>query len=87
VDAEGNLVEGHLTIASFEWWTEQFDRQGSPAASSRTPVVRRHPAGRPGPVLEHLRSQSRWCARFPSEPRCPRSHPCPLGLDHPLLNG
>jgi SAM-dependent methyltransferase len=28
VDAEGNLVEGHLTIASFEWWTEQFERVG-----------------------------------------------------------
>ncbi len=28
VDAEGNLVEGHLTIASFEWWTQQFDRAG-----------------------------------------------------------
>jgi hypothetical protein len=24
VDAEGQLVEGHLCIASFEWWTEQF---------------------------------------------------------------
>ena len=28
VDAEGHLVEGHLTIASFEWWTEQFARAG-----------------------------------------------------------
>jgi SAM-dependent methyltransferase len=24
VDAEGELVEGHLCIASFEWWTERF---------------------------------------------------------------
>jgi hypothetical protein len=24
LDAEGQLVEGHLCIASFEWWTEQF---------------------------------------------------------------
>ncbi len=28
VDAEGQLVEGHLTIASFEWWTRQFDSAG-----------------------------------------------------------
>jgi SAM-dependent methyltransferase len=27
-DAEGQLVEGHLTIASFEWWTQQFARAG-----------------------------------------------------------
>jgi len=28
VDAEGQLVEGHLCIASFEWWTEQFAAAG-----------------------------------------------------------
>ena len=28
VDAEGQLVEGHLTIASFEWWTLQFGLVG-----------------------------------------------------------
>jgi len=28
VDAEGHPVEGHLTIASFEWWTAQFERAG-----------------------------------------------------------
>jgi SAM-dependent methyltransferase len=28
VDAEGGLVEGHLCIASFEWWTEQFAAAG-----------------------------------------------------------
>ncbi len=28
VDAEGQLVEGHLCIASFEWWTEQFAAVG-----------------------------------------------------------
>ena len=28
VDAEGQLVEGHLCIASFEWWTEQFAGAG-----------------------------------------------------------
>jgi len=28
VDAEGQLVEGHLTIAAFEWWTRQFEGAG-----------------------------------------------------------
>jgi Methyltransferase domain len=28
VDAEGNLLEGHLTIASFGWWTRQFEAAG-----------------------------------------------------------
>lgn len=28
VDAEGNPVEGHLAIASFEWWTERFADAG-----------------------------------------------------------
>ena len=28
VDAAGELVEGHLCIASFEWWTERFAEAG-----------------------------------------------------------
>ena len=28
LDADGNLVEGHLCIASFEWWTERFAEAG-----------------------------------------------------------
>ncbi|HEX3459886.1 MAG TPA: class I SAM-dependent methyltransferase [Acidimicrobiales bacterium] len=28
VDADGELVEGHLTIASFGWWTERFAEAG-----------------------------------------------------------
>jgi hypothetical protein len=27
-DSSGEPIEGHLTIASFEWWTEQFERAG-----------------------------------------------------------
>jgi SAM-dependent methyltransferase len=27
-DASGEPIEGHLTIASFAWWTEQFERAG-----------------------------------------------------------
>jgi SAM-dependent methyltransferase len=28
VDTEGNPIEGHLTIASFGWWTKQFEAAG-----------------------------------------------------------
>ena len=28
VDADGELVEGHLCIASFEWWTDRFAEAG-----------------------------------------------------------
>jgi SAM-dependent methyltransferase len=28
VDADGHLVEGHLTIASFGWWTDRFAEAG-----------------------------------------------------------
>jgi SAM-dependent methyltransferase len=27
-DARGEPIEGHLTIASFDWWTEQFEKAG-----------------------------------------------------------
>lgn len=27
-DMRGNPIEGHLTIASFDWWTEQFEKAG-----------------------------------------------------------
>jgi hypothetical protein len=27
-DADGTPIEGHLTIASFRWWTRQFARAG-----------------------------------------------------------
>ena len=28
VDTDGTPIEGHLTIASFSWWTEQFAQAG-----------------------------------------------------------
>jgi SAM-dependent methyltransferase len=48
-DNEGKPVEGHLTIASFEWWTAQFEHAGF----SRCPDIERRiyrdiePAGLP----------------------------------------
>lgn len=49
VDTEGKPVEGHLAIASFEWWTAQFEHAGF----TRCPEVERRlyadiePAGLP----------------------------------------
>ena len=28
VDSQGNLLEGHITIASFNWWREVFAKAG-----------------------------------------------------------
>jgi hypothetical protein len=28
VDADGRPIHGHLTIASYQWWTEQFEAAG-----------------------------------------------------------
>ena len=36
-DTEGQPVEGHLTIASFDWWTERFAEAGF----TRCPEVER----------------------------------------------
>ncbi len=48
-DARGNLLEGHVTIASYRWWTRQFEaagfvrcRGGRAAASSARRAVRAH---------------------------------------------
>ena len=88
VDADGQLVEGHLTIASFEWWTEQFARAGfTRCPDIERTTVRRHRAGRSGPVLEHLRLQGRRALRdvHRRAPASPTGRLAELGLRHPLL--
>lgn len=86
VDAEGHPIEGHLTIASFEWWTARFDEAGF----ERWPEVERRlyrdlePAGLapfwnlyvfalPGTPVELVR------------PRHPERSLRELGLVHPLI--
>lgn len=87
-DAAGEPIEGHLTIASFGWWTERF----ADAGFERRPDIERRvyadiePAGLapfwnvyvlsvPG-APEHL-----------AEPRDPQRTLVDLGLRHPLYGG
>ena len=73
VDAEGELVEGHLCIASFEWWTERFADVGFIRCIDVEERLRRHRAGGPGPVLEPLRVPSGRCG--PRDGRAPGARP------------
>ena len=54
-DAKGNLLEGHVTIASYRWWTSQFEAAGF----VRCPAIERrlhpHVAVRAHPRLVPLR--------------------------------
>ncbi len=86
VDAEGNLVEGHLTIASFEWWTEQFDAAGF----TRCPDVERRlyadirPAGL-APYWNIYVFECRRCARAADRARGPDRTLVQLGLEPPAV--
>jgi hypothetical protein len=53
VDAEGNPLEGHLTIASFGWWTKQFEATGL----KRCPDIER----RIHPHLARFGLTKFWC--------------------------
>ena len=52
-DARGDLVEGHVTIASYRWWTEQFETAGF----VRCPEVER----RVHPHLARFGLTTAWC--------------------------
>jgi SAM-dependent methyltransferase len=86
VDADGHLVEGHLTIASFRWWTAQF----AAAGLTRRPEIERRlyadvaPAGlEPFWNMYVLEAQDVRSGIL--EPRRPELSLAELGLDHPLL--
>jgi SAM-dependent methyltransferase len=87
VDAEGNLVEGHLTIASFEWWTQQFVRAGF----TRCPDDERRLYAdiRPAGLSPHWNIYVFNVDGAPdsmTEARCPDRTLVQLGLDHPLFD-
>jgi SAM-dependent methyltransferase len=69
-DVRGELVEGHLTIASYRWWTEQFETAGF----LRCPEVER----RVHPHLARFGLTAAWCLYVfrtpdaPTEPFDPR---------------
>ncbi len=76
VDAEGELVEGHLCIASFEWWTEQFaDGRLHPVHRRRRAAVCRHRAGRARPLLEPVRVPPGRCRLRRGRPARARPDP------------
>jgi SAM-dependent methyltransferase len=87
VDAEGHLVEGHLTIASFEWWTEQFAQVGF----TRCPDVERRiyadvePAGL-APFWNVYVLRVDGAPDELAQPRCGDRTLVELGLRHPLYD-
>jgi hypothetical protein len=87
VDADGQRVEGHLCIASFEWWTEQF------AAAGFTRCVdveeRLYADIEPADLARYWNLYVfRLAGADPSavEPREPGRTLAELGLRHPLLD-
>jgi len=86
VDADGELVEGHLCIASFEWWTERF----ADAGFTRCADVEERLYADIAPAdlapywnLYVFRTASADPAAV--EPRDPGRTLAELGLSHPLL--
>ncbi|MGD0882861.1 MAG: class I SAM-dependent methyltransferase [Acidimicrobiales bacterium] len=87
VDADGALVEGHLCIASFEWWTERFADAGFVRC---TDVEERLYADiEPAGLAPYW---NLYVFRLPGadpavvEPREPGRTLAQLGLEHPLLD-
>jgi SAM-dependent methyltransferase len=85
-DAQGQLLEGHRTIASFDWWTERFAEAGF----ERRPEVERRlyadiaPAGL-APFWNLYLFTVPGAAAGLTEPREPGRSLAELGLRHPLL--
>ncbi len=86
VDAEGKPVEGHLCIASFEWWTERFAEVGL----IRRPEIERRlyadiePADL-APYWNLYVLAGEGAPEAMVEPRDPGKSLADLGLRHPLL--
>jgi SAM-dependent methyltransferase len=86
VDADGQLVEGHLTIASFEWWSRQFELVGLTRCLE---VERRlyadiEPAGL-APFWNIYVLAVDGVSAALAEPRQPHLSLAQLGLRHPLF--
>ena len=86
-DGEGQPVEGHLTIASFEWWTERFAEAGF---VRRVDVERRlyadiEPAGL-APFWNLYVFAVADADPTVAVPREPDRTLVELGLDHPLVS-
>lgn len=85
-DVEGNPVEGHLTIASYRWWTEAFEAAGF---ARRADVERRiyadiEPAGLAVAWNIYV-MEAPGAPRRIANPRSPGATLVELGLRHPLF--
>ncbi len=86
VDADGQLVEGHLTIASFEWWTHQFELAGL----TRCPEIERRlyadiEPGDLAPYWNIYVFRVEGAPAAAAEPIQPDRSLVELGLSHPLF--
>lgn len=87
VDADGLPIEGHLTIASYSWWTARFAEAGF---ERRLDVERRlyrdiEPAGL-GPFWNLYVLAVPGASTALTAPLRPEATLRDLGLDHPLLS-
>ncbi len=86
VDADGRLVEGHLTIAAFEWWTQQFELAGL----TRCPDIERRlyadiEPGDLAPYWNIYVLKSDGASEETAQPIRPDRSLVDLGLRHPLF--
>jgi SAM-dependent methyltransferase len=86
VDADGQLVEGHLTIAAFEWWTQQFEMAGF----TRCPDIERRlyadiEAADLAPFWNIYVMKTKGASDQLAQPIRPDRSLVELGLRHPLF--
>ncbi len=88
VDADGQPVEGHLTIASFSWWTDRFAEAGFTRCLDVEERLYRDiaPAGL-APYWNLYVFRVDGAPASMVEPRDPERSLAELGLEHPLLGG
>ncbi|MHB8439148.1 MAG: class I SAM-dependent methyltransferase [Acidimicrobiales bacterium] len=87
-DSEGEPIEGHLTIASYEWWTARFEEAGM----TRRPDIeaRIYDDIRPGGLDIHWNVYVFSVSRAEeaiAQARSPGQSLVDLGLRHPLFAG
>jgi SAM-dependent methyltransferase len=88
VDADGQPVEGHLTIASFSWWSDRFADAGFTRCVDVEERLYRdiEPAGL-APYWNLYVFRIDGAPASMVEPRDPERSLAELGLEHPLLGG
>ncbi|MHB1503898.1 MAG: class I SAM-dependent methyltransferase [Acidimicrobiales bacterium] len=85
-DSEGNPIEGHLTIASYRWWTRHFEEAGFLRRPDLEERIYRdiEPAGLAVAWNVYVMAAGSPDERI-AEPRSPGKGLVELGLAHPLF--